>query len=357
MASNRKRNPRLGRGLSSLMAQPVSTDPEQAPAAPPTDAGGDGSQPAADSQSSPVPAEAETAPAAPQQAGVDDERAAGAADGLRHLPVATIRPNPHQPRQTLDEGALRPLADSIKADGLMQPIVVRPADGEAHDDAAFGIEYELVAGERRWRAAQIAGLETVPALVRSLDEQQVAEWALIENLQREDLNPIERAEAFQHLAETFGLSHDQIGRRVGLDRSSVANLLRLLNLSDVVRSYLRQELLSMGQARAIAGLSDAERQQVVADRAIRQGLSVRQVEQTVRELTRGSGQGAGGSGAGGGGGRSAYLVDLERQIGEQLQTKVHLRTGRKKGTGSLTIDFYSLEQFDALLQKLGVSTE
>jgi len=320
--ANSKRSQRLGRGLSSLMAQPAANQQSEA--------------------------------AQPEQGTAAEE------GELLHVAVQTIRPNPHQPRQHLNQEELQSLAESIQQDGLMQPIVLRPADNIAHADAENGIHYELVAGERRWRAAQIAGLQQVPALLRRLEDREVAEWALIENLQREDLNPIERAEAFQHLAESFGLSHQQIGQRVGLKRATIANLLRLLDLSETVRDYVRQELLSMGQARAIAGLTDPNQQQQLADRTIRQGLSVRQVEHTVRQLTKGElsdAEESRTSSSGSGSSRSAYLADLERQISEQLQTKVQLRAGRKKGTGSITIEFYSLDQFDALLTKLGVETE
>ena len=288
----------------------------------------------------------------------DPDEPRGERRELRYLAVETIRPNPHQPRRQFDEAALKPLADSIKAEGLMQPIVVRPAPdaGQRQAGEAEAVSYELVAGERRLRAARLAELARVPALVRELNDQQLAEWALIENVQREDLNPIERAEAFNHLAEDFGLTTDQIGRRVGLDRASVANLMRLLNLCDPVRDFVRQSMLSMSQARAIAGLSDRELQYQIAERAIRQSLSVRKVEALVRQqLNPEKGQ-TGKKASPGSSNRSAYLEDLERQIAEQLQTRVHLRAGKKKGTGSLTLEFYSLDQFDDLIQKLGVST-
>ena len=218
-----------------------------------------------------------------------------------------------------------------------------------------GVRYELVAGERRWRAAQRAGLTSIPALLRDLDEQQSAEWALIENLQREDLNPIERAEAFQRLGENHGLSHDAIADRVGLDRSTVTNLLRLLNLAPGVRDLVRRNLLSMGHSRALAGLQDHERQVKLAEQALREGWSVRQIEAEVRS----AGQNASGSARSKPAAKekAAYLIDLEKQIGEQLSTKVQIKAARKKGQGTLSIDFYSIDQFDELLAKLGVETE
>ena len=373
MASTRKRSSRLGRGLSSLMAQPVSTTPaeEAAQAAHPGESGstpaGEGAtasgQPPAEPAAEPTvgATSAGHATAHPEDstaAGPGGDSEAGDATALlQYIAIDQLRPNPHQPRQTFDQTGLQRLADSIRSDGLMQPIVVRPAEhAGARSD---GPTYEIVAGERRWRAAELAELAQVPAIVRDLDDRALAEWALIENLQREDLNPIERAEAFQGLADRFGLGHDEIAQRIRLERSSISNLLRLLNLSDNVKRHVRDGTLSMGQARAIAGLPDADAQQRLADRAIKQGLSVRQVEQLARQTGNGK-AGGGGEGASEpsrGQVRSAYLADLEQQIAEQLQTKVHIRPGRKKGSGKLTIEFYSLDQFDALLEKLGVKTE
>ena len=216
----------------------------------------------------------------------------------------------------------------------------------------------LAAGERRWRAAKLAGLDAIPALVRDLDDRQSAEWALIENLQREDLNPIERAEAFQHLIDQFKLTHDEIAQQVGVDRSTISNSLRLLFLQDDVRDLVRQDLLSGGQAKALAGLSDGDAQLRLADKAIRQGWSVRKLEEAVRavaasaELTPDPDSKPGKPAR-----RPAHLADLEKQIGTALQTKVRIRPGRKKGTGTLQIDFFDLDQFDALLSRIGVEME
>jgi len=230
---------------------------------------------------------------------------------------------------------------------MMQPIVVRPIKGAAN-------QYELIAGERRWRAAQEVGLVAVPALVREINDEKAAEWALIENLQREDLNPIEKAEAFQRLGHQFGLSHAEIAQRVGLERSSVSNLLRLLDLSDFVRDLIRENMLTMGQARAIAGLVDPALQRGLAERAVREGLSVRQVEDEVRRLQQGGRVAPPGKGNRG---ATHALSDLEKQIAQQLGTKVKIKAGRKKGSGTLAIDFYSLDEFDALLARLDVKAE
>ncbi|MEM6458892.1 MAG: ParB/RepB/Spo0J family partition protein [Planctomycetota bacterium] len=259
------------------------------------------------------------------------------------IPVDEIAPNPSQPRQRFDTASLDALADSIGRDGVMQPVLVRKA-------SAGG--YELIAGERRWRAARQAGLAEVPALLRDLGDRASAEWALVENLQREDLNPIERALAFARLGDVFSLTHEQVAERVGLERSSVTNHLRLLRLGELVRDMVSAGTLGMGHARALAGLDDAETQQRLAETAVREGWSVRRVESAVKQASA-VGPGTDRPGPV----RPAYLQDLERQIAEQLGTKVHLKTGRKKGSGSLSIDFYSIEQFDELLAKLGVTPE
>ena len=326
--STRKPN-RLGRGLSALMAQPVKVAP------PPT-----------------------IEPEAPDHKPAFDTPYTN--DGLVYLPVEAITPNPHQPRQTFNNEALERLAESIRSDGLMQPIIVRPRQNDSPQsaDSQTGMKtYELVAGERRWRAAQIAGLQQLPVIVRQLDDQQLAEWALIENLQREDLNPIERAQAFEHLFSQFKLSHDQIAQRVGVNRSTVSNLLRILNLCDFVQQLIRDGLLSSGQAKAMASLTDPHRQKIVAQQAVAHGWSVRQVEEKIRKLTADINPTALASPNGKSPATAAHLHDLEQQVGLQLQTKVKIRPGRKKGSGTFSIEFYSLDQFDTLMAKLGVQTD
>lgn len=321
--ASKKKASRLGRGLSSLMASPMSV-----------------AQPAEASSVSVTQAE-DVPRGTAEPVGADETRP----EGLRMLPVGSVVPNPNQPRQRFEESALKELAGSIKAEGMIQPIVVRPS-GEGR--------YELVAGERRWRAAQLAGLEEIPSLVRELDDAKSAEWALIENLQREDLNPIERAEAFQKLGQSFGLSHEQVAERVGLERSTVTNLLRLLRLTPAVREMVSRGTLSMGQSRALAGLEDGAQQQVLAERAVQEGWSVRQVEAAVRQAQSAVAAPAEPPKKVV---RAAYLDDLEKQIGEQLSTKVKIKTARKKGAGTLSIEFYNIDQFDELLGKLGVSTQ
>lgn len=315
---NKRRTARLGRGLSSLMAATGNA---------PTN----------------VAVETASPPESLEKQGLSEPQ-----DAVHNLAIDAIEPNPFQPRQRFETESLQNLAESIRHDGVMQPIIVR--------GPVTNGKYQIIAGERRWRACQLANLETIPAIVRDLSDQDTAEWALIENIQREDLNPIEQAEAFQTLVDRYQLSHEQIASRAGINRSTVSNALRLLNLQIDVRQFVLDGLLSAGQARAIAGLSDPPSQKALAVRAVRQNLSVRQVESTVRQANDGTSS-TNTSDKSKKGGRTPYLADLQKQIGQQLGTKVQLRAGRKKGTGTLLIDFYSIEQFDELLSKLGVQTD
>ena len=315
----KNRVPRLGRGLSNLLSQPVEVPAQQ------------GGAPTATTGKLTVPSKS------------------GSAAGIEYLPLDAIKPNPNQPRQKFDPRPLQQLADSIKTAGLMQPVIVRRVESAQADG---GPSFQLVAGERRWRASRIAGLAELPAIVQELNETQLAEWALIENLQREDLNPIERAGAFEHLVDRFKLTHDDVAKRVGVDRSTISNSLRLLHLSADVQDLVREGLLSGGHAKALTSVADIEHQRDLAKRAVRQGWSVRQLEAVIRRLTQDpiASQPAGDR-------RSAHLADLEKQIGQQLHTKVSVRPGRKKGSGTLSIEFYDTRQFDALLAKLGVETQ
>ena len=193
--------------------------------------------------------------------------------GLTEVPVRAIRPNPHQPRAAFDEHTLQELADSIREHGLIQPLIV-VRDGE---DA-----YTLVAGERRWRAAQLAGLEAVPVVIKDAAPQQMLEMALVENVQRADLNPLEEAFAYKQLSEDFGLTQEQIAQRVGKSRVAVANILRLLKLPDPIKARLADNLISEGHARALLALGDANEQQRVLSHIIKHSLSVRQTEELIR---------------------------------------------------------------------------
>ena len=194
--------------------------------------------------------------------------------GLDELPLASIRPNRFQPRDHFDEEALALLADSIKEVGVLQPVLVRPAG----DD-----EYELIAGERRWRAARRVGLQTIPALVRETDDAAALEQALVENLHRDNLNPLEEAAAYQQLIEDFGLTHDEVAARVGRSRATVTNTLRLMQLPPAIQKSLQEGRLSMGHARALLGTPDRSFQELLAKRIVAEDLSVRAVEEAVRE--------------------------------------------------------------------------
>jgi len=346
-SGKKRKPPRLGRGLQSLMtgapaAEPVAVaDPTPPPAA--------AASPAAQAVATPAPGTPDDTPA--QAPGNADE---GQGVALFHVVLDRIVPNPHQPRQRWDDGSLDGLAASIREQGVMQPIVVRPApapapgfDGEQQGDAP---RYEIVAGERRWRAAQRAGLAAVPALLRTLSDEESAEWALVENVQREDLNAMDRAEAIQALVDQFHLTHADVADRLGLQRATVTNLTRLLTLAPPVREMVRDGLIAMGHARALAGLNEATHQVALAERVVRDGLSVRQVETAVKAFhVEPSAPPAPQPTA-----KPAHLTELERDIADRLGLRVKLRTGRKKGTGSLEIKFASLEDFDALLNKLGL---
>ena len=372
--SNDKRPARLGRGLSSLMSAPAAV--LAVPGSPPAKArlasiseiqevavvpaisvdppqqGTESSQSHTDPSLGQVAAEAPIGPATSHvSASAIATTSVRSATGhvVISIELSQITPNPNQPRKLFDAGTLEQLAASIRSDGLIQPIIVRrtPTGG-----------YELVAGERRFRAAQIARLESIPAIVRELTDRQSTEWALIENLQREDLNPMDRAEAFQQLIDRYQLNHESIAERVGQDRSTISNFLRLLSLHRDVQDLVRNGLLSFGKARALVGLPDFEKQRALAIRAVRENLSARQVEAQVRAAVAGETEGETAGAAGRTPSpRAAHLADLQEQIGRQLGTRVNIAQAKKKGAGTLSIAFYSNEQFEDLLSKLGVRLE
>jgi ParB family transcriptional regulator, chromosome partitioning protein len=317
MASRSRSGRRLGRGLASLMTTPAEVAAQAEP-------------PAAQPDVSP-PAAAVSPPSASPPA----------SDRLLELDISLIEPNPHQPRRHFDEAALKELADSILAAGLLQPIVVRSKAGKQGG-------YQLIAGERRWRAAKLAGLTTLLALVRETGDQEAAEFALIENLQRADLNPIERAEGLQALADRFGLTQADLALRVGMARPSIANLLRLLQLPAEVGELLRSEELSLGHGKILVGISDHQLSLQLASRSVGAGWSVRKLEQEVAQLAAVPGVPKPPRPE-----RSPHLHDLETKIASHLGTKVHIREGRKKGSGKLIIEFYDLDQFDGLMDRFG----
>ena len=270
----------------------------------------------------------------------DEHRAESRGGGVREIEIARIKANPNQPRVRFDEDALDELANSIELRGVLQPILLRP-DGD---------DFQIIAGERRWRAAQRARLHAIPAIVRDIDESTTAELALIENIQREDLNAIEEAEGYRQLINRHGHTQDDVGRIVHKSRSHVANLLRLLELPDFVKQSLLQGDITMGHARAVATAPDPEE---LAREVIAKGLSVRQTEERARREKRrpGPGYDIGRASAG----NAAKPVDadlaaLERQLGDILGLKVQV-THKGQG-GTVTLNYSSLDQLDMICQRL-----
>jgi ParB family chromosome partitioning protein len=264
--------------------------------------------------------------------GTDDS--ASRTDAMATLPVGAIRPGKYQPRTRMDEQALNELAASIRAQGLMQPLLVRPVGRE---------QYELIAGERRWRAARIAGLAEVPVLVRDVPDNAALAMALIENIQREDLNPIEEAAGLQRLIEEFRMTHEQAADAVGRSRSATTNLLRLLKLAKPVQAMLMQGSLEMGHARALLPL-DGARQVEAANRIVARRLSVRESEALASRLLRGPAV------------RRKHKTDrdlarLEEEVSQRLGTTVQIRPGRK-GSGTILVRYAGLDHLDQLLKKL-----
>ena len=255
-------------------------------------------------------------------------------DATATLPVGAIRPGKYQPRTRMDEQALKELAASIRAQGLMQPLLVRPVEKE---------RYELIAGERRWRAAQIAGLTEVPVLVREVPDNAALAMGLIENIQREDLNPIEEAAGVQRLVDEFRMTHEQAAEAIGRSRSATTNLLRLLKLAKPVQAMLLEGGLEMGHARALLSL-DGARQIEAANRISARGLSVRESETLAARLLRGSSA------------RRRPKSDrdvarLEEEVSARLGTTVQIKTGRK-GSGTVIVHYSGLDHLEQLLKKL-----
>ena len=265
---------------------------------------------------------------------------AEASGSLRELPVRSLRPNPYQPRSEIDEAALEELIASMRTSGLLQPVVVRPRNGS----------YELIAGERRWRAAERLGWERIPAVVREVDDQTLLTLALVENLQRNDLSPIDEASGYQRLGEEFHLPQVEIARLVGRNRSTVANLLRLLQLPDEIQQLIHQAKLSEGHARALLGVSEPARMLRLAQQAVAEGWSVREMEARVRGETpsrprRGDDN------------RTrppaktvtADVRRVEDALRKRLGTDVRV-TMRRRGRGFLTISYYSNDDLARLLE-------
>jgi len=256
---------------------------------------------------------------------------------LQTLAIDRLRPGKYQPRTRMDEASLDELAQSIREHGIMQPVLVRPVDGG---------RFEIIAGERRWRAAQRAGLKDVPALVKAVPDQSALALALIENIQREDLNPLEQANGLARLIDEFGLTHDAVAKAVGRSRSAVTNLLRLRELAKPVQEYLMAGKLDMGHARALLGVA-AGVQTAAAARVVAQGLSVRDTERLVHHLAH-PGKPRATRGARPADPDVARLAD---ELAETLGAKVSIETGRS-GSGRLVIGYSSLEQLDGILARV-----
>jgi ParB family chromosome partitioning protein len=272
-------------------------------------------------------------------AGSDD--AAPSAEALQVLSIDRLRPGKYQPRSKMDAASLAELALSIREQGVMQPILVRPVDGGS---------FEIVAGERRWRAAQQAGLREIPALVKNVPDQAALAVALIENIQREDLNPLEEAKGLQRLIDEFGLTHDAAAKAVGRSRSAVSNLLRLNGLAPPVQEYLLAGDIEMGHARALLALPVAQ-QAGAAARVVNEALTVRDTERLVHALLNPEKRAARRAGR-----RSldADTARLENDLAERLGAVVQIEPGRQ-GAGRVVIRYATLEQLDGIVERLGVA--
>jgi ParB family chromosome partitioning protein len=255
--------------------------------------------------------------------------------------VDSIRPNPYQPRRSFAKQDLKSLADSIKAKGVIQPLVVRSSSGG----------YELIVGERRWRSARMAGLKEVPVVVRDVSAAEMLEMALVENVQREDLNPLEKAEAYYRLVKEFGLTQGKVAKRVGQDRSTVANFLRLRNLPKPIQADIMNNTLTMGHARALLGAENAAQQKAAWRRMVSESLSVRAAEALVRKLRAGKGKTSRSKSVSS---DDLYFQSIADDLIRHLGTKVRI-VRRRKG-GRLEIEFYSNDDLDRLISRLKASS-
>ncbi len=325
MAPNNKTAPRLGRGLSSLISNSLtSTDDE---------------------------GQYQGEQDIPVGAGMHAERIARSAGGAAEIAVDQIAPNPYQPRREFQADELAELANSIAQQGVIQPIIV-----VASIDQASGRPYTLIAGERRLRAARSVGLGKVPCIVRQATRQQMQEWALIENIQRSDLNPIERAEAYRSYIDRFSLTHADAAERLGQPRATVSNYLRLLDLCDRVQQMILDGLLTFGHAKILAAFAASpEKQLAIATKVAASGLSVRELERLVARSTENP-QSASAEPS-----RTiqkpAYIRDVEERLTEAVGTRVVVKPGRAKHSGRIMVEYYSLDDFDRISAALGLSSD
>jgi len=260
-------------------------------------------------------------------------------DSLREIPIDSIVANPYQVRTVWNEEELEDLAASIRANGLIQPVIVRIS----------GLGYELIAGERRLRAAEMAGLTSIRAMVRSATDEQMLELALVENIHRVDLNPIERARGYKKYVDSFSLTQADAAERLGEDRSVVANYLRLLDLPDEIKQMLANRELTMGHARAILGLPSDDLRRRLANRALAGRLSVREVERLVRKYLTGNEQSRALAPS-----KPPHVLDLEGRLSSRLETKVNIDVRRNGQRGKIIIEFYSLDEFDRIADRMGL---
>jgi ParB family transcriptional regulator, chromosome partitioning protein len=264
-----------------------------------------------------------------------DDEAANSEDGLRMLSVTQMQSGKYQPRSHMDETALQTLADSIKNQGIMQPILVREIAPE---------QYEIIAGERRWRASQMAGLTEVPVLIREIEDESALEMALIENIQRENLNPVEEALGIKRLIDEFAMTHEKAANAVGRSRVAVSNLLRLLTLAGGVQTMLMENKLDMGHARALVGL-DAAQQVMLANKIVQQDLSVREVESLVKKVGLDTKPKAQKTDA------NRDVLALQNRLSEKLGTGVSI-AAKANGTGTLKINYSNLDELDEIIKKV-----
>jgi ParB family chromosome partitioning protein len=267
------------------------------------------------------------------------------AEPPNEVPTGKILPGAMQPRNGFDDDSLNELAESIRENGIMQPLIVRPHEGS----------YELIAGERRWRASQIAGLARVPIVIRDVDDRTALELALVENLQRENLDPIEEAKGYAQLVDQFDLTQEEIAAKVGKNRATVANALRLIKLPAEVQTYVRDGLLSSGHAKVILGLKHAKDQIAAARRVIKKELSVRQTEELLGALGQSTPDKTKRGSARKRSTTDAHILDLESKLRERLGTKVSLRY--RKGKGSVDIKFFNDEDLQRILESLGIKAD
>jgi ParB family chromosome partitioning protein len=268
------------------------------------------------------------------------------------IPVTAIRPNPKQPRTVFDEEALAELVHSVREIGILQPIVVRSVPPGAEADTQDGppISYELIMGERRWRATQQAGLSTIPAIVRDTSDDDLLRDALLENLHRSELNPLEEAAAYQQLLEDFGCTHEELASRIGRSRPQISNTIRLLRLPPAVQRRVAAAVISAGHARALLGLEDPEAMEKLAQRIVSEGLSVRATEEAVAMSDSSPSTPAAARRRPRAGGHHAELDDLAGRLADRLDTRVNISLGRNKG--KISVEFASVEDLNRILDLL-----